>query len=128
VSGLAPTASFVTIESDPARSDAAATLLASYPNARVLRGHWRDILAYGPFDLLFADTPAKREEPETVLDALAPGGLIVLDDLTPEEYWPPEWRGRPDPVREVWLNDPRLSAAELLLTPTACAILATRLV
>ena len=55
------------------------------------------------------------------------GGLVVLDDLTPEEYWPLEWRGRPDVVREFWLNNGRLSATEVLTTPRTVAILATRI-
>ncbi len=50
---------------------------------------------------------------------LTPGGVAVLDDLTP---------GRPgaDPVREFWLGHPDLAATELLTTPTSAAILAVR--
>jgi len=50
---------------------------------------------------------------------VCPGGLIVLDDLTPESAWPPEWRGQPDPTRSLWLNDPRLAAVELIVDPGA---------
>ena len=38
---------------------------------------------------------------------LTPGGVAVLDDLTPG---PPG----PDPVREFWLGHPDLAATELL--------------
>jgi len=60
------------------------------------------------------------------VEALQPGGLVVLDDLTPEEYWPPEWRGQPDVVRAFWLNDARLMATEVRTTVRTAAILATR--
>ena len=126
LSGLAPHIPFYTVELDPARAAAAAQLLAPYPNARVLPGDWQQLLAHGPFRLLFADTKAKEQQPEAVLQALAPRALILLDDLTPEEQWPPEWRGRPDPVREFWLKDPRLIATELRVTAESMVILATR--
>jgi hypothetical protein len=52
-----------------------------------------------------------------VIGLLAPGGTVVLDDLTP---------GRPgaDPVRAFWLEHPRLAAIELLTTPKTALILA----
>ena len=50
----------------------------------------------------------------------------MLDDLTPEDQWPAEWRGKPDPVRAVWLNESRVVAMELLVTPTSAVVLATR--
>jgi predicted O-methyltransferase YrrM len=92
-----------------------------------LQGDWHDILAHGPFALLFADGgKAKQDEPEAILQAVRPGGLIVLDDLTPQNQWPPEWRGQPDPVREFWLKDPRVAATEVLVTPSMAVILAAR--
>jgi len=127
-SGLAADTRFVTVEADGERAAAAASLFRDHPNVRVIHGDWHDILPYGPFDLLFVDaSPAKRDEPETLVQALKPGGLVVLDDLTPEEDWPPAWHGRPDPVREFWLDDARVSATEMLTTPRTAAILATRI-
>lgn len=129
VSGLAADASFVTVEHDRERALAVQRLFASCPNVRVLSGDWRQILAHGPFDMLFPDggprlkgTPDGRriiqpEDVNAILSALRPGGLIVLDDLIPEAEWPPEWRGKPDPTREFWLNDPRVHAGEILLSP-----------
>jgi hypothetical protein len=46
--------------------------------------------------------------------------------MTPEALWPEEWRGKPDPVRDFWLADPRLRAVEILTTPRTAAILATK--
>lgn len=125
-SGLASGVSLVTVEVDPGRAAVARDLLGDCPSATVLSGDWRAILPYGPFALLFADGgKAKQHEPDALIAAMRPGGLIVLDDLTPEEHWPPEWRGTIDPVREFWLNDPRLVATELLVTPRSAVILAT---
>lgn len=126
-SALASDASLVTVELDPARAEAARRLFAGMPNVRVLHGDWHGLLAHGPFDLLFADGgKAKEREPEALLNALKPGGTVLLDDLTPEALWPEGWRGRPDPVREFWLKDPRLVATEILTAPTDAAIVATR--
>ena len=125
---LTPETSLVTVELDPARARAAREIFADMPNVRVLTGDWQDLLGYGPFDLLFADGgKAKQREPDTLLRALKPGGTVLLDDLTPEALWPEEWRGWRDPVREFWLGDPRLAAAEILTATASAAIVATRL-
>lgn len=123
---LATGVSLVTVERDPTRAATVAALFADSPAVCVLPDDWHAILAHGPFALLFADAPAKHEEPEALLGALALGGIIVLDDLTPEEMWPVAWRGRRDPVRDFWLNDPRLIATEIRTTATTAVIIATR--
>ena len=59
----------------------------------------------------------------------APGGFIVIDDLTPAHLWPAdcEWRIGGDPVRQAWKTCHHVTATELLLTPETAAILAVRL-
>lgn len=95
--------------------------------ARVERGDWRAALRLGPFALVFADVAeAKQSGAEEVIACLRPGGIVVLDDVTPEERWPDAWRGRPDPLRERWLADPCLIAAELRLTATTAALVAVK--
>ncbi|HEX5505395.1 MAG TPA: class I SAM-dependent methyltransferase [Thermomicrobiales bacterium] len=127
-SALAPGVSLVTIELDAARATAARELFADVPAVHVLHGDWRELLPHGPFALLFADGgKAKQHEPDALVAALRPGGLLVLDDLTPVDQWPAAWRGKPDPVREFWLNDPRLAATELLVSPRMAVIVAARL-
>ena len=127
-SGLSPSASFVTVELDSARAERVSELLGNLPNVKVLQGDWRDILRYAPFSLLFVDAkPAKLEYAGDIVRAMSPGGLVVLDDFTPEEQWPPEWQGKPDPVRDFWLNDPRLAAIEIGVTASSSLILAVRL-
>ena len=119
LSTLAPAVPFVTVELDKARAAAVAELLAEDEQARVLHGDWREVLPpEAPFDLLFADGggQATKTNP-ALLDLLAPGGTLVLDDLTPG-------REGPDPVRELWLGHPRLAAIELQLSPREAAIVA----
>src|SRR5215213_10959109 len=130
-SALGPGGSLVTVDNDVDRAAAAARLFADLPNVRVLHAHSTALLAHGPFDLLFVDSPGlkgtpgqgrQRGDPDVlapVLAAMRPGGTIVLDDLTPEAAWPPEWHGQPDPTRELWLNDPRLAAVEVIVDPSA---------
>jgi predicted O-methyltransferase YrrM len=117
LSGLDPGVAFVTVELDAGRAAAADQLLAADENARVLRGDWRDVLPpEAPFDLLFADG-GKAKEHEELAGLLAPGGTLVLDDLTP---------GRPaDPVRELWLRHPRVLAAELQVSSHEAVIVGT---
>jgi hypothetical protein len=62
-----------------------------------------------------------------VLEAVQLGGLVVLDDLTPEELWPENRHGEPDPIREFWLNDHRVVAKEVTVNPTMQVLLAARI-
>ncbi|MFF2176044.1 hypothetical protein ACFVT8_06235 [Lysinibacillus sp. NPDC058147] len=50
-----------------------------------------------------------------------------MDDFTPEEHFPDEWRGKPDKIRDFWLNHKGLRATEIYLTATTSAIIATKL-
>ena len=112
--------SLVTVERDPARANVAAERLREFNSVELLVGDWRSHLpARAPFELLFFDGGRFEEAPDSV-DLLAPGGLLVKDDLTPD--WP-----RPDPVRELLFNHPQLVAVEILTTPKTAAIVAARL-
>lgn len=128
-SGLAPGAELFTVEADEQRAKAAEKLLAASP-VHVIRGDWHELLSLAPFHLLFADVGnAKQGEPALVLEALAPGGIVVLDDFTPEEAWDEQQRARwsdGDPVREFWLNHGALVASELRVNPTSSVIVAAR--
>lgn len=117
VAALPPGTSFVTVELDPERAAQARAALAG-TEAQLLEGDWRDLLReLGSFDVLFADGGTGYDE---VVDLLAPGGLLVKDDLTP---------GAPiegDATREALLLDPRLEATEVMVTPEMACIVATR--
>jgi predicted O-methyltransferase YrrM len=122
VSALPPAVPFVTVELDGTRAHAAAELFAEDENVTVLHGDWHELMPpEAPFDLLFLDSGKQQPEldGEDVIGLLAPGATIVMDDLTPG-------RQRPDPVREFWLNHPRIAALELLTTPQTAAIVGTR--
>jgi predicted O-methyltransferase YrrM len=118
LSALDPEVAFVTVELDEERARLAATLLADDAAARVLHGDWRELLQdEAPFGLLFADAASAKAD-EDLLGLLAPGGILVLDDLTPGY-------ADPDPVRELWLAHPRLLAAELQVSPREAVIVGT---
>jgi predicted O-methyltransferase YrrM len=118
LSALDPAIPFVTVELDPGRAAAVTELLAADENATVLTGDWEELLpAEGPFDLLFADGGRSKYRDELV-GLLAPGGTLVLDDLTPGY-------DEPDPVRELWLEHPRVIAAELRISPREAVIVGT---
>jgi len=111
-------ATFVTVEVDPERVGTARDALAG-TRAEVLEADWRDVLPQrGPFDLVFADG---GRDYELVIDLLAPGGILVKDDLSPD--WPDK---ESDPTRRALLDDPRVEAVELLVRADMAAIVAVR--
>lgn len=123
VSALPPEVPFVTVELDAERAAAASRLFADDENVTVLHGDWHELMpSEAPFDLLFYDGGGKQHpelDGEQVIGLLAPGGTVVMDDLTPGQ-------SGPDPVREFWLDHPSLASIELLTTPKTAVILAIR--
>lgn len=120
LSGMRAGASLVTVELEAVRAKRAGALFQDDPRVRVLHADWHVLLSLGPFALLFADgARAKQTEPEALLEALGPGGLLILDDFTTPDPWPAERRGPPDPVRDFWLSDPRVASTEVQISPRA---------
>ncbi len=114
VEALSGGATFVTVEVDPERAAQAREALAGTP-AELLVGDWRELLPpRGPFDLVFADAGVGYE---LVAGLLAPGGIVVKDDLVP---------GVRRPDVQTFLTDDRLIAAEILVSPEMAAIVAVR--
>ena len=129
VSALRTTVPFVTVETEPLRARTAQTLFLEHPNVSVITGDWHEVLSYAPFSLLFVDvSEAKERQAQAVVDALASGGLAVLDDLTPQHLWTREQRElwAVDPVRSFWLEHPSLVSTELLVRPDSAVIVAAR--
>jgi len=120
IEGLAEGSTFVTVEPDLERYQLACDALAG-TGAEMLNGRWEDLLPErAPFDLVFFDGGSRNETLDLAVSLLAPGGILVKDDLTP---------GRPiagDPVREAFLNDERLMAVEMLVRFDMAVIVAAR--
>ena len=114
----------VTVECDAERALTAAERLAPFEHVELLVGRWQELLPpRAPFDLVFHDAGDFKRAPDEygdlVLDLLAPGGLLVLDDLTPG-------RAGPDPIRGWASGHGRLAASEILTTPTTSALVIAR--
>jgi predicted O-methyltransferase YrrM len=134
-SALGAEASFVTVEVDDERAIACAGLFADHPQVRVLHGDWHEVLPpEAPFDLLFFDGGGwKRSPPQQMraesgraLELVAPGGVVVMDNLTPEHLWPADGPTWPEVLRQFWLGSDALAATEVLTTPDSSAILAVK--
>ncbi|HZJ08665.1 MAG TPA: class I SAM-dependent methyltransferase [Trueperaceae bacterium] len=131
-SALGNGASLTSVELEPRLATAARGLLAPLENVEIITGDWLEVMPRrAPFDLLFFDgggREALRSDNWPMLEGLlVPGGMMVLDDLTPEELWPDNWWGKPDPKRELAFHSGLFTAAEVRLrTDTAVMLLARR--
>jgi predicted O-methyltransferase YrrM len=66
------------------------------------------------FDLIFADAPAgKWDGLDQVIAALAPHGMLIVDDMTPQPGWSDEHRAATEQVRGTLLAAPELTSVEL---------------
>lgn len=130
VSGLLPRTdvTVTTVERD-ART-AALAARADWPGFVELRvGDALDALDAGAggggFGLIFADAPGgKWDGLDRTIAALRPGGLLLVDDMTPAPDWPAEQHTRQAGVRRTLLTSPLLTSAELPYS--SGMILATR--
>lgn len=121
-------ARIVTAELDAALATAAAEIFADDPQVEVLAADWATLLDKGPYSLLFLDSGSPAHAGvDAVADLVEGGGIVVLDDFTPCESWPPVTYGRVDSLRERWLTDPRFTAAEVMVAPDASVVVAVRL-
>ncbi|MFE7116737.1 O-methyltransferase [Streptomyces sp. NPDC057654] len=125
-SGLGAGARLVTVERDEELARGAAGVFADDDRVRVLTGDWRLLEQHAPFDVFFCDGGGKRDDPGGVIELLAPGGILILDDFTPSPHWPPRFEGEVDQLRLAYLTHPTLQATEVLTAPDASAIIATR--
>jgi len=116
--------SLVTVEIDEARAVLAQARLHGLAHVELVVGDWRDVLpARAPFELLFLDGGGFKQSPEQdgplAVGLLGPGGLLVIDDLTPG-------LADHDPARTFLLGHPELVATELLTTSETAVIVAAR--
>ncbi|WP_234009087.1 NUDIX domain-containing protein [Deinococcus sp. NW-56] len=127
LSGMAIGARLLTVDADPACAEAVASLLAGDPRAEVRYADWREALTGGPFDLIFVDcAPAKGQESlDALVNALRPGGLLVVDDLSPPAFLPERLHGG-DPLREALFAHPLLFCTEVSVSRRETVVLGTR--
>ena len=126
-SGVRESARILTAELDPKLAGAAAQIFEEDAQVEVRAADWDTLRDQGPFSLLYLDSgdPASVRV-DAVADLVEAGGLVVLDDFTPCESWPPVFQGRVDTLREEWLSDDRFTTVEVMVASDASALIATR--
>ncbi len=125
-SGLGPGGRLFTVERDEELARRVAGDYADDERVSVLTGEWRLLERHAPFDVFFCDGGGKRDDPQAVIDLLAPGGLLLLDDFTPSPEWPPRFEGEVDELRVFYLTHPDLDATEVLTSPAGSVVIGAR--
>ncbi|MFW6599873.1 O-methyltransferase [Propionibacteriaceae bacterium Y2011] len=93
----------------------------------VFHADWTTLAEWAPFSLLFLDaSSAKQSSRDEVADLLEPGGMVVLDDFTPSNCWPPLDHGRVDVVRQEWLSDERFTSVDVMVADDTAVVIAVR--
>jgi predicted O-methyltransferase YrrM len=125
-------ATLTTVELDQGRAALAAELFERLEAVQVLAGDGPSMLAGGPpLDLLFVDGGPYSRSPESfdpLIDLVAVGGRLVVDDVTPINVLPPDSPLRDDdPKRAAVLGSRRLWATEVVCPDLRhSALVATR--
>jgi predicted O-methyltransferase YrrM len=126
-SGVRGDAHILTAELDPELAGAAAQIFENDPQVEVRAADWATLTDAGPFSLLYLDSgDPESVRVDAVADLVEEGGIVVLDDFTPCEMWPPVFQGRVDTLREEWLTDDRFTAVDVMVAPDASTLIATR--
>jgi predicted O-methyltransferase YrrM len=104
----------LTVEKDPGTAALAAQ--GDWPGFVELR--CADALAVlgeaGRFDLIFADAQGgKWEGLDRTIAALAPHGMLMVDDMTATPQWDAEQHDKQQHVRQALLTSPLLASVEL---------------
>lgn len=129
LAGMDASSRLLTVEHDPLCAELVWELLIDDPRAEVLHGEWRGGLERGPFGLIFADCAACRRETahlDALVDALTPGGLLVVDNVSPPAFIPGALHGG-DAVRDTLFAHPALSCVELAVSVRERVIVGTRM-
>ena len=126
-SGVPEGTRILTAELDAKLAGSAQEIFADDDTVDVLAADWSTLHDKGPFSLLFLDsgTPSAVGV-DSIVDLIEPGGLVVLDDFTPCESWPPIFMGRVDTLRLWCITYVLFTAVEVMIAPDASALIATR--
>ncbi len=129
-SALGAQARVYSVELDPNRAAAVQALFRPINRVHLIQGDWPALLEHGPFDLLFVDVAGPKQTlPQMLVEVLAPGGALIVDDLTPTDRWPEEKRGQPDPVRQRLLHSADLVGLEIrIMAESSIIVAAARLI
>ncbi len=120
-------ARILTAELDGTLAQGAAEIFADDPYVEVLAADWSTLLDKGPFSLLFLDSgQPDAVTPEKIVDLMEEGGIVVLDDFTPSETWPPVSYGRVDWLRERWLTEESFTTVDVMVASDASVLIATK--
>jgi predicted O-methyltransferase YrrM len=126
-SGVRGDTTIISAELDPKLAEAAAEIFEDDAQVEVLAADWSTLADRGPFSLLFLDAREPKDSgADTIIDLVEPGGVVVLDDFTPCESWPPIFSGRVDTLREQWLTDERFTTVEVMVALDASVLIATK--
>src|SRR5690348_12144899 len=83
-------ARILTAELDERLASAAAEIFEDDPQVEVRTADWSTLQDQGPFSLLYLDSgDPSSVRVDAVADLVDEGGIVVLDDFTPCEGWPP---------------------------------------
>ncbi len=126
-SGIRNGARILTAELDSKLAAGAAEIFKDDDQVEVVAADWSILRDRGPFSLLYVDAREPKDSgADTVVDLVEEGGVVVLDDFTPCESWPPVYSGRVDVLREQWLTDERFTTVEVMVAPDTSVLIATK--
>lgn len=130
--GLMEGAHLISVEIDVVRANAVKKLFHEFPNVEIRAGDWHDVININePFDLLFMDAIPRADLQysnwDKMIEYIKIGGQIVMDDLTPVEFWPADWQDVIDYKREFALANPRAIGTEIRTAATTSALIMTRI-
>lgn len=115
--GTGPDASLVSIDTDMAVQAVARAVLGGDPRVTFVIEDGLDYVRRqrpASFDLIFADAwPGKYEGLDDTLALLSPGGLYVVDDMSPQPNWPAGHQPRVDALVARLKSHPDLATVIL---------------
>lgn len=124
ISAARPGVRVVSVEQDPRRAQQAQQALAGF-GIQVLEGGCEALRGLGPFALISLDRSTVSElGADCLVELMCPGGLVVIDDFTPVESWPPVTFDGLDEVRLRWAMDERFECTAVRVAPDSAVLLA----
>jgi predicted O-methyltransferase YrrM len=127
--GMDEHATLVTVEIDEEAADIVRKLYSAEPGVEVIHADatgWLEQYDGPPFDLVFVDTTVtKFDRRDLLLRHLAPGGLLIGDDLIAGPTWTPQHPARVGRFLDEIVREPEL-AVTLMAWASGLAVAARR--